>query len=420
MTMSVSIPAPPDLLSPEHIENPWPGLAVLREHYPVHWDATMEIWLLSRYADIRPINRSTEPGPLFQDLLGQYLADATVFTAMTGHDHRRRRALLAPVFARGGVEGVGYRIERQARALLEPIFERERQAVAAGARERGEMDFITEFTAPFPVNVITDLLGLPEIDKDRMQEWATAWLGVEGNISGDPSKYERGLWAKETFGEYILPVIAERRTGDGDDLISQMCRAEIDGFSLPDEEIRSIAAVSVLGGGETTDHQLSWTMEALIRYPDQQRQFAEDRGLMDKVLAEGMRYCSIVQHIPHTANDMEVDGVKIEAGTQLALVLAAGNHDPDRFDHPDEFDIHRDDLDAAKAFSGSADHLGFGSGAHFCIGSHLSKSEMEIGLNVFFDNARNVRFVDDFEPHAKPDAPFVRALPSLKISFDLV
>jgi cytochrome P450 len=420
MSMALSIPAPPDLLAPEHIEDPWPGLAVLRDHYPVHWDEIMEVWLISRYADIRPINRSTEPGPPFQELLGKYMADATLFTAMEGLDHRRRRALLAPVFARNGVEGFGGRIERQARALLEPVFERERQAVAAGERERGRMDFIGEFTAPFPINVITDLLGLPAIDKDRMQEWATAWLGVEGNIWRDPTKYERGLWAKETFGEYILPIIAERRTGDGDDLISQMCRAEIDGFTLPDEEIRSIAAVTVLGGGETTDHQLSWLMEALIRHPDQQRQLAEDRSLMDKALAEGMRYCSIVQYIPHMARDMEVDGRRIEAGAQLALVLAAGNHDPRRFDRPDEFDIHRDDLDAAKAFTGSADHLGFGAGAHFCIGSHLSKAEQAIGLNVFFDNARNVRFADGFEPHAKPDAPFVRALSSLEITFDLV
>jgi cytochrome P450 len=419
--MTTSAPPVPDLLSPEHVADPWPGLAVLRDHYPAHWDEATESWLISRYEDIRPLNRACGPGQIGQELLGQYLADdTTVFLAMDGTDHRRRRALLAPYFARGGVENLHTMIERRARALLEPVFERERRAIAAGERERGEMDFVNDFTARFSIDVMTDMLGLPIDDYERIHAWFHAWLGAEGNIGGDPERIARARWANEDFGRYILPIIAERRTSDANDLISWMGRAELDGFALGDDEIRSIAALMILGGGETTDHQLAWVMHELVTHPEQQRALVEDRGLMDRVLAEGMRYCSIVQYIAVPAvEDVEVAGVSIEKGSTLALVLAAGNHDPRRFERPDEFDIHREDLDPRKAFAGSADHLGFGAGPHFCIGSHLSKAEQEIALDVFFEHASDVRLAEGFEPRADPDAPFVRSLPSLKLSFAL-
>jgi cytochrome P450 len=416
--MTVSTPAPPNLLSPEHVLDPWPGLAVLREHYPVYWDEAIGTWLISRYDDIRPIIRRFGPGPAGQDGLGQFLADATAFFAMDGLDHRRRRALLAPFFARSGVESLHDRIERQALALLEPIFERERDALASGRRDRGEMDFVTEFTAKFSINVMTDILGLDVENYERIHAWFEAWIGAEGNISGDREIFERALWAKEDFGDYIGPIIAERRTRGGDDLISLLCHAELDGFSLPDEEIRSIAAIMILGGGETTDHQLGWLMHELIRHPDQQQAVTEERSLMDQALAEGMRYCSIIQYMgKRVPEDLKIADVTIGAGSHLALVFAAGNHDPRRWQNPDEFNIYRTDLDATKAFTGAAEHLGFGGGPHFCIGSHLSKAEMEIALNIFFDNARDVRFADGFEPRAQPDAVFARALPNLKLTF---
>lgn len=420
--MTATAPAPPSLFDPEHVLDPWPGLAILRDHYPVYFEESLGCWLISRYEDIRPINKKFGPGPVYQELLGRFLShDTTVYFALEGQDHRRRRALLTPFFARGGVDRLRDRIENQVRALLEPIFERERQAVAAGERERGEMDFVTEFCDIYSINVMADILGLDVEDHDRVLKWLEAWLGAEGNISGDPKLYERAEWAKKDFTEYILPIIADRRTSEADDLISVLAHAEIEGVRLPDDEIQSFVAVMILAGGETTGHQLGWLMRELVRHPDAQRDLIADRGLMDKVLAEGMRYCSIIQYSGRTVTeDIEVGGVKIESGAPLAMMLAAGNHDPRRFQNAEEFDIHRTDLDAAKAFAGSADHLAFGGGSHFCLGSHVSKAEMDIALSVFFDNVRDVRFAEGFEPHAKPDAPYVRTLPSLKLSFELL
>jgi len=414
-------PPPPDVLSSEHIADPWPGLAILRDHYPVFFDEQTGCWLISRYDTVRELNRLLGPGESFQELLGQYLADFRAFTAMDGADHRRRRTLLAPFFSRGGVEGYGASIEEVARGLLEPIFERERKAVAAGERERGEMDFIKEFTLGFTVTVMANMLGIEIDDQARLEEWFEAWIAAEGNIGRDPEIIARALRTKQDFGEFIMPLIAERRRdGRGEDLLSRLCRAEIEGFSLCDEEIRSIVAGMLLGGGETTDHQLGWLLYELIKQPDVQDALAADRGLMDAVLGEGMRHCAIVQYFGlMTSEEMEVEGVRIGKDSPLALVLAAANHDPRRFENPDEFDIYRQDHDSSKAFNGSAEHMGFGTGAHFCIGSHLSKAEQQIALELLLDNVRDIRLAEGFEPRANPEAVFVRALPSLKISFEL-
>jgi pulcherriminic acid synthase len=419
--MTTSIPAPPDLLSPEHIADPWPGMAVLRDHYPVHQDETLGLWLVSRYADIRPL-APIPSGAHAQDFLGQYLADAVAFFGMDGADHRQRRALLAPVFARAGVESFSAQVEKHARALLEPIFERERAAIAAGERTRAEMDFVTEFTNSFSANVMIQILDLPITDASQMHEWFSAWIDCEGNVNNDQKIIDRALKAKKEFTELIQPIIKERRTGDGDDLVTRLCQAELDGLSLTDQEVQSFVATMFLAGGETTDHQLGWVMHELSIQPEVQQAMIDDPSLVTNVLAESMRYHSIIPFgqrvVP--AGGVEVEGVKIEEGELIATMWASGNRDPRRFENPDEFDIYRSDLDMGKAFTGAAEHLSFGGGAHFCIGSHLTKAEMETALNVFFEHARDVRAADGFEAVANPESPFVRALANLPITFDVV
>lgn len=417
----MSIPAPPDLNSPEHVANPWPDLAILRDHYPIHFDESMGAWLISRYDDIRPLNRKFHLGYMAQEMSGKYHADTTTLMAMMGSDHRKRRALLAPFFLEAGVNNFRDAIRRRAHTLLDPIFERERRAIAAGERERAEMDWVEEFTSRFALEFMIEFLGLPFEDFDRFEQWVTAWLAADIDISLDPEIGARAAWAKEDSGEYLLPLIAERRNSDADDFISYLCRVELDGAPLPDEEIRSMAALVLLGGGDTTNVQLGWLIHELVRHPRQQEAFLADRSLMDRLLAEGMRYASIVAYAPAvTHEDIEIDGVRIESGSTLALVLPAGNHDPRRFADPDEFNIFRDDLDVARAFTGAADHVGFGGGPHVCLGSHLTQAEQETALDVFFEHARDVRFAEGFVPAPDLENPFVRTLTSLKITFDLV
>ncbi|HEX4107125.1 MAG TPA: cytochrome P450 [Solirubrobacteraceae bacterium] len=416
-------PAPPEPLSPQHIEDPFPGLEVLRDHYPIVWHDLTQSWLVSRYEAIRPILRDNKRWSThhMKDLLNLYLGDAPTLTEMDGADHTHRRGLVAPYFAANGVARFRPVIERRARALLDPLLERERKALAAGERGRAEIDFVTEFSSIYPVDVIADMMALPERDYPRLQGWYNAWIRAVGNIGADPKIHERGLEAKVTFRDYILPLIAERRQGEGEDLISLLCRSELEGRSMTDEEIRSFLALIVLAGGETTDHQLGFIIHTLAQNPEQQRALIEDRSLMDKMLAEGLRYTAMVQFIQRTAReDIEVAGVMVTAGTKVTLMLAAGNRDPERWQCPAEFRPDRDDHDPAKAFTGGAEHVGFGGGRHLCLGTHLAKAEMAVALNRFLDHARDIRLADGFVAHAQPDAVFVRALPSVKITYEPV
>jgi cytochrome P450 len=377
-------------------------------------------WLVSRYEHVRPILRDVKRfgTPHMAMLLNLYLGDAPTLTEMEGSEHTHRRGLVAPYFAAGGVQRVKDVIERRARAGLEPLFERERAAIASGSRQRGELDFVAEFSAQYPIDVVGDMMALPDRDYEKLQRVYNAFINAVGNIGADPEIHATGLRAKDEFRDYILPLIAERRAGDGDDLISLLCRSELEGRSMTDEEIRSFLALIVLAGGETTDHQLGFLVAALAQFPDQQRALREDRSLMERALAEGMRYTSTVQFIQRTAlEDVEVEGIAMPAGTRLTLLLAAANRDPERFVQPDVFDLHRADLDAAQAFTGAADHCGFGGGRHTCLGTHLARQEMESALNLLLDNTSEFRLADGFVPRPKPDAVFVRALPSLRLSY---
>lgn len=417
--MTVGAPQVPEPLSPAHLADPWPNYAILRDHYPIVWHELTQSYLISRYEHIRPLLRDQERFSTehMQDQLGTVLGDAPTLTAMDGKQHSARRSLVSPFLFTGGLERFAGIIGNRARTLLDPVFERERTAVADGTRARGQIELVREFTSIYPVDIVADMMALPSRDYGRLRDWYNAFINFVGNIGQDPTLIAQGLSAKQEFGEYILPLIAERRSGDGDDLISLLCRAEVDGDRMSDEDIRSFLALILLAGGETTDHQLAALFHTLVRHPDALAELAADRSLIEAAMAEGMRYCAIVQFIQRTARvDVDVDGVLIPAGTKVTLMLASGNRDPRRFANPDEFDLHRSDHSAARAFTGNADHLGFGGGRHVCLGMQLSKREVEIALNTLLDNMSDIRLADGYEPAYENF--FVRSLKSLELTYE--
>ncbi|MCX2929947.1 cytochrome P450 [Mycobacterium sp. CVI_P3] len=419
MTSSRSAPAIPDLLSAENLANPWPGYQILRDHYPVFWHEPSQSWVVSRYEHIKPLVKDPRlTHEYLQDILGVFLGDAPVMVAMEGRQHASRRKLVGPFLNGKGLDAVAATIERQARMALEPIFHRERAAVAAGLRDRGRIDFVTEFSKVFPVSVMCDLMALPPEDHGKFEDWYNAFILCLGNIQGDPALYENGMRAKREFGEYMLPLIASRRAGDGDDLISVLCRSEPDGRGVPmtDEEIRTMAALMLLGGAENTDHQLAQLVHTLVEHPEQLRALQEDRSLVPAAIAEGLRFNGIVQFIQRLAvEDVAIDGVTIPKGAMVTLFFASGNRDPRRFANPDTFDMFRTDNDVAKAFGGNAEHLGFGGGPHVCLGMQTTKLELEIALNLLLDNTSDLRLADGYQP--RWTGVLSRALSTLELTF---
>lgn len=422
MTVSRSAPPVPDLLSAENLANPWPGYQILRDHYPILWHEPSQSWVISRYEHIKPLIKDPRlTHEYLQDILGVFLGDAPVMVAMEGQQHASRRKLVGPFLNGNGLEAFSATIERRAHATLQPIFARERAAVAAGERDRGRMDLVTEFSRVFPVSVMCDLMALPSQDHPKFEAWYNAFILCLGNIQGDQAVFDQGMRAKREFGEYMLPLIASRREGDADDLISALCRADPDGDGVPmdAEEIRTMAALMLLGGAENTDHQLAQLVYALVQHPYQLQALANDRSMMPAAIAEGLRYNGIVQFIQRLAvEDVDIDGVTIPAGAMLTLFFASGNRDPRRFEDPDAFNMFRTDNDVAKAFSGNAEHLGFGGGPHVCLGMQITKRELEIALNLLLDNTEDLRLADGYQP--RWEGVLSRALSTLELSYTCV
>lgn len=422
MTSSKSAPAIPDLLSAENLANPWPGYQILRDHYPVFWHEPSQSWVISRYEHIKPLVKDPRlTHEYLQEILGVFLGDAPVMVAMEGRQHAARRKLVGPFLNGKGLDAFAATIERQARTTLEPVLERERAAVAAGSRERGGMDFVTEFSRVFPVSVMCDLMALPPEDHHKFEDWYNAFILCLGNIQGDPQLFEDGMRAKWEFGEYMLPLIALRRGGDGEDLISALCRAEPDGDGVPmdDEEIRTMAALMLLGGAENTDHQLAQLVHALVEHPEQLQALREDRSLMPAAIAEGLRFNGIVQFIQRLAvEDVDVDGVTIPKGAMVTMFFASGNRDSRRFADPDHFDMFRTDNDVTKAFGGNAEHLGFGGGPHVCLGMQTTKLELEIAVNLLLNNTSDLRLADGYQP--RWTGVLSRALSNLELTYECV
>jgi pulcherriminic acid synthase len=214
----------------------------------------------------------------------------------------------------------------------------------------------------------------------------------------------------------MLPKIAERRTSAADDLLSRMCRAEIEGERLTDDEIRAFTSLLLVAGGETTDRALANLFMNLLDNPEQLRAVQEDRSLVDAAFAESLRHTPPVHMIMRQAEvDLDVQGVKIPEGSTLTLLLAAANRDPRKFEDPDRFDIFRPDNDVRRAFTAGADHVSFANGRHFCVGAMLSLTEVRIGTNMLLDHMQDVCYADGFRP--LPEGVFTNAPNRMDLTF---
>ena len=220
-----------------------------------------------------------------------------------------------------------------------------------------------------------------------------------GNLSGDPEVTAAGERTRVEFAEYMLLIIRERRDNLGDDLLSTLCAAEVDGVRMTDEDIKAFCSLLLAAGGETTDKAIASILVNLLLDPDQLAAVRADRGLIPAAFTETLRYTPPVHMIMRqAATEVEVSGGTILKGATVTCLIGAANRDERRYREPDRFDIFRADLNTTSAFSAAADHLAFALGRHFCVGALLAKSEVEIGLNRLLDAMPDLRLADGFDP----------------------
>ncbi|MFJ1925105.1 MULTISPECIES: cytochrome P450 [unclassified Streptomyces] len=406
MTSAPQEPQVPDILSPAFAADPYGAYRIMRDSAPLIRHEATNSYIVSRYEDVERV---------FKDKAGEFTTDnydwqiepvhGRTILQLSGREHAVRRALVAPAF-RG--------TDLQEKFL--PVIERNARELIDTFRRTGEADLVGAFATRLPVLVIADMLGLDQADHDRFHGWYTTVIAFLGNLAGDPEVAAAGERTRQEFAAYMIPVIQQRRAAPGDDLLSTLCAAEVDGVRMSDEDIKAFCSLLLAAGGETTDKAIASVFANLLTHPDQLAAVRQDRGLVDRAFAETLRYTPPVHMIMRqAAADVELGGGLVPAGSTVTCLIGAANRDASRYRDPDRFDIFRTDLTGTTAFSAAADHLAFALGRHFCVGALLARAEVETGVNQLLDAMPDVRLADGFTPSEQ--GVFTRGPRSLPVRF---
>lgn len=414
MSITSSTSAFPTLLSDEVASDPYRFYRRLRDESPVHYDASVDSYLVSRYADVGkgyrdPALTTKNYEWQLEPVFGRGLLQ------MDGREHARKRALVSPHFRGRGAEKWDGVIAQNCARLVDGVVEKATKTLVDEFRPGATVDICADFANHLPIAVIADVLGLPRDDQPQFFDWYTAMIGFLSNLAQDQAVADAGVRAKGEFDDYIIPVIEQRRREPGDDLISAMCTVEVDGEVLDDVEVRTHVTQLLVAGAETTDKTIGNLFCHLLESDEQFRAVREDRTLVPKAIAETLRYTPPSQmNARVTDSVVTIADVEIPEGATVTLIIASANRDDRRFESPDTFDVRRTDLDAGRAFGGAADHFAFGSGRHFCLGAILAKAELEVSTNMLLDRFPDMRLADGFTP--TPRGIKMRAVPELLVS----
>ena len=301
--------------------------------------------------------------------IGQYMGE--LILAMDGHEHRSYRNLVAHAFRASA-------LERWDEALVRPTINRLLDAIAP----LGRADLVESVTSQYPVQVICGLVGVPLEDSAQFHQWAE-------EINTGPLHPEVGMAASRAMREYLAPIVEDRRTNPRHDLISDLVHAEIDGEHLTDEKIYGFLRLLLPAGAETTFRVMGNALTALVTHPELMARVRADRSLLPAVIEETLRWeTSVTQVSRVAATDTEVGGCPIPKGAAVSVITASANHDEGRYDHADEFDIDRP----------VQNHLAFGTGQHQCLGMHLARLELRVGLDLILERLPNLRLDPDQPP----------------------
>jgi cytochrome P450 len=264
------------------------------------------------------------------------------------------------------VRAIGPRVEELVATLLERVAEAVERVVARSPLG-GEVDLIAEFAYPLPVNVIAELLGVPEPDRERFRDWSRAVArGMDRFYSGEEAS--GGL---REIGGYFYQLVQERRGTAGDDLVRRLLGAEYQGDRLSELELVALCTALVFGGHETTVNLIGNGVLALLRHPEQLERLRADPGLAAPAVEELLRYDSPAQLISRTATvDFALRGQRIGPGDAVLAAIGAANRDPEVFAAPDRLDLTRT----------PNPHLAFGLGTHACPGAQLARIEARAAI----------------------------------------
>ncbi len=393
-----------DIMTPEYEVDPNPILDNIRENHPIYFHEGLDSWVLSRHEDILEALRN--PSFTTENYAWQLEpVHGKNILQMEGSDHRSMRAIVTPTL-RGD----------QLRENFESVAEHNARELIDVWRYDGNVELVSQFTLRLPLSVIIDVLGLDAEDKPKFHVWYNAIHDYFTNTAGDPEVEAAGLRTHDELKAFLMPLIQERKMNPGEDLISKIVHAEIDGERMSDIDIKSYISFLLVAGSESTDLQMANMWMRLLENPEQLKAVREDRSLIRTAFAEALRHTPAVLMIMREASeDVEFHGVTIPAGATVTLMLAAANRDPRKFSAPETFNIFRDDLETEKEYTAAANHMTFALGRHFCIGTYLAVMEAEIATNLLLDAMGDIAFSNGKSP--KQLGSFVRAPRHMPLTF---
>ena len=358
-------------LSPALRADPYSFYEELRRKDPVHRMRLQDAWALTDYADVDMVLRDNRRfGNGGRDF--GYIPQVSMLD-LDPPEHTKIRGLVSHGFTPRSV------------AALEPRIRETVEVLLGNVEGRGRFDLIAEVAFPLPVIVIAEMLGVPPEDRERFNEWSSIVSLIVDPLLDD-QQVRRVQQAVDEVFSYFEAVAEERRRDPKDDLVSALVTAEVDGERLERDDLLVNLLLVLVAGNETTRNLIGNGALALLRNPDQLRRLQDDPALLNGAIDELLRFDSPVQLDNRIARDpVELRGKRIAPGQRVICLLGAANRDPQAFPEADLLDVGRS----------SANHLAFGRGIHYCLGSPLARLEGRVAFEALVPRLGRLRLAEE-------------------------
>jgi unspecific monooxygenase len=394
-----------DPWDPAFVSDPYPAYAELRARGRVHYFEPTDQWLVPHHADVSALLRDRRLGRTYLHRFSHEEFGRTPpppehepFHTLNDHgmldleppDHTRIRRLVSKAFTPRTVESLKPYVDALAGDLVDALV------------EAGGGDLLTDVAEPLPVAVIAEMLGIPESDRAPLRPWSADICGMyELNPSEETAA--KAVRASVEFSDYLRELIAERRKRPGDDLISGLIAAHDEDDRLTEQEMISTCVLLLNAGHEATVNATVNGWAALFRNPGQLAALRADHSLVPTAVEELMRYDTPLQLFERwVLDDIEVDGVTIPRGAEIALLFGSANHDDRVFADPCRLDLARTDNP----------HISFSAGIHYCIGAPLARIELAASMRALLVRAPTLALAE--EPVRKPNF-VIRGMEGLRV-----